>query len=106
VVDPGFYNVPNPLLINLKVWNQLPQKLRDVLTEATIEAEKRVVALFDDLAKQERPILLKGGIQVITLPPAESEKFLKIAYDEGWKDVIGKNPQTGPELRKLLTKGK
>ena len=106
VVDPGFYNVPNPLLVNLKVWNQLPQKLRDLLTEATIEAEKIVVALFDDLAKQERPILLKGGIQVITLPPAESEKFLKVAYDEGWKDVIGKNPQTGPELRKLLTKGK
>jgi hypothetical protein len=41
---------------------------------------------------------------VIALPPAESEKFLKIAYDEGWKDVIGKNPQTGPELRKLLAK--
>jgi TRAP-type C4-dicarboxylate transport system substrate-binding protein len=106
VVDPGFYNVPNPLLINLKTWNQLPQKLRDLLTEATIEAEKRVVVMLDNLAKEERPILIKEGLRVIDLPTAEKEKFLKVAYDEGWKDVIGKNPQTGPELRKLLTKGK
>ncbi len=106
VVDPGFYNVPNPLLINLKTWNQLPPKLRYLLTEAALEAEKKVVALFDDLAKQERPILLNGGIQVITLPPAESEKFLKVAYDEGWKDIIGKSPQIGPKLKELLTKKK
>ena len=26
VVDPGFYNVPNPLLINLKMWNQTASK--------------------------------------------------------------------------------
>ena len=104
VVDPGFYNVPNPLLLNLKIWNQLPQKLRDLLIEAGIEAEKRVVALFDNLAKKERPILLKEGIQVITLPPAESEKFLKVAYDEAWKEVLEKNPVTGPKLKELLTK--
>jgi len=106
VVDPGFYQVPNPLLINLNAWNKLPKKLQNLLTEAAGEAEKKVVALFDDLAKQERPILLKEGIQVITLPPAESEKFLKVAYDEGWKDILGKSPQTGAKLKELLTKKK
>lgn len=106
VVDPGFYNVPNPLLVNLKIWNQLPQKLRDLLTEAAVEAEKRVVALFDDLAKQERPMLGKEGIQVIDLPPAEKEKFLKVAYDEGWKDVLAKRPVEGAKLKDLLTKKK
>ncbi len=106
VVDPGFYQVPNPLLMNLNAWNKLPKKLQNLLTEAAAEAEKKVVALFDDLAKQERPILLKEGIQVNTLPPAESEKFLKVAYDEGWKDVLGKCPATGPKLKELLTKKK
>jgi TRAP-type C4-dicarboxylate transport system substrate-binding protein len=106
VVDPGFYNVPNPLLVNVKVWNQLPQKMRDLLTEAAIEAEKRVVANFEELAKQERPILLKEGIQVIDLPPAEKEKFLKVAYEEGWKDIIAKSPQIGPKLNELFTKKK
>jgi TRAP-type C4-dicarboxylate transport system substrate-binding protein len=106
VVDPGFYQVPNPLVMNLNTWNKLPKKLQDLLTEAAAEAEKKVVASFDDLAKQERPILLKEGIQVITLPPAESEKFLKVAYDEGWKDVLGKSPVAGGKLKELLTKKK
>jgi len=106
VVDPGFYQVPNPLLMNLNTWNKLPKKLQNLLTEAATEAEKKVVALFDDLAKQERPILIKGGIQVITLPPAEKEKFLNVAYGEGWKDVLGKCAATGPKLKELLTKKK
>jgi len=106
VVDPGFYNVPNPLLVNLKTWNDFPQRLRDLLKEAAVEAEKSVVAYFDDLAKKERPILLKGGIQVIDLPPAEKEKFLRVAYEEGWKDILGKSPQVGAKLKELLTKKK
>jgi TRAP-type C4-dicarboxylate transport system substrate-binding protein len=104
VVDPGFYQVPNPLVMNLNTWNKLPKKLQDLLTEAAAEAEKKVVAYFDDLAKQERPILLKEGIQVIDLPPAEKEKFLKVAYDEGWKDVLVKSPVAGAKLKELLTK--
>jgi TRAP-type C4-dicarboxylate transport system substrate-binding protein len=106
IVEPGFYQVPNPLLMNLNTWNKLPKKFKDLLTEAAIEAEKRTIAHFDELAKQERPILLKEGLQVIDLPPAEKEKFLKVAYDEGWKDVLEKNPVTGPKLKELLTKKK
>ncbi len=104
VVDPGFYKVPNPLLINLKVWNKLPKKLQDILDEAAIEAEKKTVALFADLLKAERPILQKEGIEVITLPPAEKDKFLKTVYDAGWKELTEKVPAAAPELRKVLTK--
>ena len=45
-------------------------------------------------------------MEVIDLPPAEKEKFLKVAYDEGWKDIIAKSPQVGPKLNELLTKKK
>jgi TRAP-type C4-dicarboxylate transport system substrate-binding protein len=106
VVDPGFYNVPNPLLINLTTWNKLPKKIQDILTEASIEAEKKVVAFFEDSERNERPLLAKEGIETIALAPAEAQKFLTVAYDEGWKDIMQKNPQTGPELKKLLTKTK
>jgi len=104
IVDPGFYQVPNPLLMNLNTWNKLLKKFQDLFTEAAVEAEKRAIAHFDELAKQERPILLKEGLQVIDLPSAEKEKFLKVAYDEGWKDVLEKNPQTGQKLKDLLTR--
>jgi TRAP-type transport system periplasmic protein len=104
VVDPPFYTGPNPLVMNINSWNKLPKKLQDVLTEAVKAAELQVVAFYGELAKTEEASLAKDGIQEIKLPAAEQEKFLKIAYDEGWKDVIAKNPKTGPELRKLLTK--
>jgi TRAP-type C4-dicarboxylate transport system substrate-binding protein len=106
IVDPGFYQVPNPLLVNLNVWNKLPKKFRDLLTESAVEAEKRTITHFNELAKQERPILIKEGLQVIDLPAAEKQKFLKIGYDEGWSDIIQKNPKTGPELKNLLTRKK
>jgi TRAP-type C4-dicarboxylate transport system substrate-binding protein len=106
IVEPGFYQVPNPLLVNLKTWNQLQEKMRKLLTEAAKEAEKKAVAHFDDLAKKERPILLQAGLQVIDLPAAEKEKFLKVAYEEGWKDIIAKSPQAGQELKTLLSKTK
>jgi len=106
IVEPGFYQVPNPLLVNLGTWGKLPKKLQDLLTEAAVEAEKRVVADFEELARKERPLLLKEGIQVIDLPPAEKEKFLKVAYEEGWKDVVAKSPESGAKLRELLTKKK
>lgn len=106
IVEPGFYQVPNPLVMNLNVWRKLPTKFQDILNEAAIEAEKRTIAHFDQLAKDERPILMKEGLQVINLPAPEQQKFLKVGFDEGWNDIIRKNPQTGPELKKLLTKGK
>ncbi len=104
VVEPGFYQVPNPLLVNLKVWQRLPENLRKLITEAAIEAEKEAVKYFQELEKAERPKLLKEGIQVIELPPAEREKFLKTAYDAAWGELLEKCPQNGPELKKLFSK--
>jgi TRAP-type C4-dicarboxylate transport system substrate-binding protein len=106
VIDPPFYTGPNPLVMNLAAWNKLPKKLQDILADAVKEAEVNVVAFYADLAKNEMAILAKEGIQQISLPVQEQERFLKVAYDEGWKDIIAKNPKTGPELKKLLTKTK
>jgi TRAP-type C4-dicarboxylate transport system substrate-binding protein len=92
------------MVMNLKTWNALPKKFQDVINEAAKEAEKRIVAYYQDEEKKEFPLLKQAGLQAIDLPPAEKEKFLKIASDEGWKDVIEKCPKTGPELKKLLTK--
>ncbi len=105
VVDPGFFKVPNPLLINLKSWNKLPRKLQDILNEAAVEG-KKTVALFADLLKAERPILQKQGIETIVLPQAEKDKFLTAAYDAGWKELAEKVPGAVPELRRFLSKTK
>jgi TRAP-type C4-dicarboxylate transport system substrate-binding protein len=104
IVDPPFYIGVHPMLVNLQTWQKLAPKYKDLLTEAAKEAEKKVIPYYQELEKGERAKLLSAGLQAIDLPPAEKERILKVAYEEGWKDIIEKCPQTGPELKKLLTK--
>jgi TRAP-type C4-dicarboxylate transport system substrate-binding protein len=106
IVDPGFYVVPNPLLVNLKTWEKLPKKFKTLLTEAAVEAEKKAAEHFAKLAEEDRPMLLKAGLKVIELSPPEKEKFLKAFYDPAWEDILKKSPKVGAELKRLLTKGK
>ncbi len=106
IVEPSFYSGPHPMVMNLKTWNGLPKKFQDVINEAAMEAERKIVAYYIEEIKKEISLLKQAGLQVIDLPPAEKEKFLKIADDEGWKDVLAKCPETGPKLRALLTKKK
>jgi len=103
IVMPSFYSGPHPMVMNLKVYNELSQKFKDVINQAAMEAEKKTVAFYEAERKKEVALLKQAGLQVIELPPAEAEKFLKVADDEGWKDVLTKCPATGPKLRELLT---
>ncbi len=106
IVEPSFYSGPHPIVMNLKTWNGLAQKFKDVINQAAMEAEKKTVAFYEEERKKEIPILQQAGLQVIELPPGEREKFLKIADEEGWKDVLAKCPENGPKLRALLTRKK
>lgn len=106
IVKPSFYTGPNPLLMNLASWNKLSKPLQEILTAAAQEAEKKTLELYFDLAKKEQEILTAAGLKTIDLPAAEQEKFLKVVYEEGWKAVVEKNADSGPQLKKLLTKTK
>ncbi len=106
IVMPGFYSGPHPMVMNLKKWNGLAQKFKDVINQAAMEAEKKTVAFYREEETKEIALLKKAGVQVIELPSAEGEKFVKVADDEGWKDVLATCPETGPKLRALLTRKK
>lgn len=106
VVSTGFYSGPHPMVMNLKTWNGLAQKFKDVLNQAAMDAERKILAYYEEEAKKEMPLLKQAGLQVIDLLPAEKEKFLKVAYEEAWKDIIEKSPKAGPELKTLLSKKK
>lgn len=106
VVSTGFYSGPHPMVMNLKTWNGLAQKFKDVLNQAAMDAERKILAYYEEEAKKEMPLLKQAGLQVIDLPPAEKEKFLKVAYEEAWKDIIEKSSKAGPELKALLSKKK
>jgi hypothetical protein len=40
-------------------------------------------------------------MKILTLPDAEAKKFVDLAFDEAWKDVIKKDAQLGQKMKDL-----
>jgi TRAP-type transport system periplasmic protein len=106
IVGPTFYTAVHPIVVNQANWKKLAPKYQEVLTEAAKEAEKKVMPYYLDKEKGERAELVKAGLQIVNFSPEDTKKYLAVADEEGWKDIIAKCPQTGPELWKLLSKKK
>jgi TRAP-type C4-dicarboxylate transport system substrate-binding protein len=57
IVLPPFYSGPHPMVMNLKTWNGLAQKFKDVLNQAAMEAERRTVAFYQEEGTKEIALL-------------------------------------------------
>jgi TRAP-type C4-dicarboxylate transport system substrate-binding protein len=104
VVGPPFYKVSHPLLMNAKKWDALPKHIQKVLMEAlrleVIAIDKRTEEEIDKEYKE----LKKAGMEIVKFSPAETKKYLDMAYDEGWKGQLKMEQEYTNKLRKLLTK--
>jgi hypothetical protein len=72
------------------------------MSSIIVEVEKDSGVELLKIINKEREDLVKYGIKVI--PIADPEKYVSLAYEAAWKDVLEKSPQNGPELKKLLSK--
>ncbi len=104
VINPPFYQVDVATLVHLNAWNKLPKDLQDVLDASAQEMEREAFDHFMKLIAQDREKIKKKGVQELTLPEGESGKYLQIAYEAAWKEVLKKDPQSGAQLRDLLSK--
>jgi TRAP-type C4-dicarboxylate transport system substrate-binding protein len=103
-VDPGFYSAEVSVLVNNDTWKKLSKAQQDVVTGAMLELEEEFPKIRAANDAAARKIQADAGIQVIQLPPAEAAKWLKVAEDAGWEDVLKKDPQNGPRIRELTTR--
>ncbi len=104
VINPGFYNGANVVLMNQKKFDQLPDGLKKLLIESIDEAARFAKQRSVDLIKNEVDAFKKMGIQYIDLPPVEAKKLTDAAYSSLWDIVIEKSPVNGPKLRQMVTK--
>jgi TRAP-type C4-dicarboxylate transport system substrate-binding protein len=104
VINPPFYQVDVAMLVHINAWNKLSKDLQDVLNTSTQEMEREALDHFLKLISQDREKIKKKGVQEANLPKEESEKYLQIAYEAAWKEVLKKDPQSGAQLRDLLSK--
>lgn len=104
VIDPGFYQVDCITLVSGNAWERLPADLQEILKESMAEVEDESEALVENWIKEDRSIIQERGVEVITLSTQEAEKYLNIAYEAAWEQVIKNDPELGPQLRELISK--
>jgi len=102
-VDPGFYNAEVSIIVNLDAHGKLSDKARAYLDTQGLALE----AMNDHwlrYGKEETDRQAKAGIQTIKFDAATAKKYYDTAYEVGWAGIIKAAPDTGPQLKKLLSK--
>ena len=108
VIDHPFYSLDTVVLMNKAVYDKLPPDVQTALNEVGAELEIRHSAYMAEQLKKEDAKLRKLGIEFLRFSPADAERYVKAAYDAGWKDFADKNaaaikanPDLLPKLQSL-----
>jgi len=102
VVEPQFYSNDQCILVNQASWNKLPADVKKLMQDVMLEVERDSSTAIAQEAAKERATIVSAGVQVVKLP--DSRRYLDMAYEEGWNEVVQKSPENGPQLRKLMSK--
>lgn len=102
-IDPGFYPVGLGIFLNLDKWNKMPADIRAEIEGIGKSMERKAFAYYSEKAKEETQGIVKKGMKILELPPADAKTFVEIAFEEGWKEVIKNDPTNGPKLKELTT---
>jgi TRAP-type C4-dicarboxylate transport system substrate-binding protein len=94
VIDHPFYSLDTVVLMNKGVWDKLSPDLQKALTGIAEETERRHSAYMQASLKKEDEKLKKLGIEFIRFSPADAQRYVRTAYDAGWKDFAEKNAAT------------
>ena len=98
------YMAADVILINLDVWNKLPNHLQEFLEAEAKEAEYRTVVRALEYMPREDAELQKLGIRFIQLPDADAKKMTDIATETIWAVINKKAPVNGPKLQAIYNK--
>jgi TRAP-type transport system periplasmic protein len=75
-VDPKFFSTDLGVIINIKKWNSLSAKSREILERVAIEHEAGSVKTLTALRDREFIELEKRGMKVVALSPDAQKKFV------------------------------
>jgi TRAP-type C4-dicarboxylate transport system substrate-binding protein len=104
MIKPSWLVVKLGYVMNLDAYNRLPPHLQQALRETIYELEDESESLFKRETEKEQAELQKQGMQILTLPPAEAEKLLKLIDDAAWSAMDKASPEWGPKLREAFAR--
>ncbi len=74
-----------------------------MLDDASAWVESWLEAYEVEENAKAKKLQADSGVEVITFSPKDTEYFLKVAYESGWKEVLDVAPEHGPKLKELLS---
>lgn len=74
---PDFFSTDLVILVNLKKWNALSPKTREILQRVAIEHETESLQALQALWKQEEAELKKRGIRTVAQSPEAAKRFFE-----------------------------
>jgi TRAP-type C4-dicarboxylate transport system substrate-binding protein len=103
IIEPRIYQMNIETLVNLDTWQKLPVHLQKLLTNCSIENEKKYTKIMKEMGEKEYLDMQNRGMKVIKFSPEDTKWYIDLAYKSAWDDVIKENPTLGPKLKDLLT---
>ncbi len=101
-VEPGFYQTPSAIIVNLDKWKSLSQAQRDFLTKQAIEFQLRSAKAAKEKNEFYRKQQAAAGVKVIRFTGKMAEQYIRTAYESAWAEHMKLDPVNTPKLRKLI----
>jgi TRAP-type C4-dicarboxylate transport system substrate-binding protein len=102
---PGFGEVNWINLVHMDSWDKLSDDLKSTVEKATVEFQEKMRPVFQENWEIEKKEIVKRGMKLIQLPPADSKKMLDIFATSSWQElVLKKDAEYGPKLKALADK--
>ena len=98
VIDHPFEAVDDPILIRGAVWRKLSAGARAKLENIAVKLEAKTDQVMLEEYKKEDIALRKKGMKFFKYASADAKRYLQLAHEEGWKEIIKADPVNGPKL--------
>jgi TRAP-type C4-dicarboxylate transport system substrate-binding protein len=104
VIDyPLFPANPVAGMVNLKVWDDIPQHLQNLMSNTWAEMEPQFGEFQREQVGKARKFALSKGVDFIKFSTEDEKWYLKTCYESFWRDIKTKvDPPTYTKLRKFL----
>lgn len=101
---PMFYAVRLSLVMNRNAFARLTPSLQKALVEAVQETDEWGRKYIVDETTREHERLQKAGMEKISLSDVEAKRFLEIAHETLWAQIVKDSPKNGPRLKEAFAK--
>jgi TRAP-type C4-dicarboxylate transport system substrate-binding protein len=93
-IDHGVLSGNVVLLLNWDKYAALPQHLKDLMLQARLDLEPKMVALTNKWTMDGRAAARKAGLTIVKFSPKEAEAYVDLSFSSSWENA---KPTLSPE---------